>query len=92
MSKKRTNGLPPQVYRGKSAYELRIYLGKNSPRKAIRLCDLTAPMSEIWAKYEQHTQDTVKSIAWLLRNHQNSPQIKKNQQEASKRMHSKLTE
>lgn len=78
MPKKRTNGLPPNVYKGKSAYELRIYLGKSAPRKAIRICAIDAPMSEIWKAYEQHTKRKVKTLAWLLVEYQASSQYSGN--------------
>lgn len=45
--------MPPRVYRGKSAFEWH-------PREggAVRLCDLDAKESEVWAAYEKATADT----------------------------------
>lgn len=74
--KKRTDGLPDYVYRGKSAYELRIYLGKNAPRKCIKLCPLDAPMSEVWREYERHTKEQLKTLRWLLRAFESSEQYR----------------
>jgi len=74
--KKRSDGLPPYVYRGKSAYELRIYIGKNAPRKCIKLCALDAPLSEIWRSYEAQTKEQIKTLRWLLREFEGSEQYK----------------
>jgi len=78
MPKKRTNGLPQYVYRGRSAYDLHIYNGKNHPRKVIRLCDLDSPMSEIWQAYELLHQREMISLSWLLGEYEKSIQFNSN--------------
>ena len=78
MPKKRTNGLPPYVYRGRSAYDLHIYSGKGVARKVIRLCDLNTPMSEIWRAYELHHHRTIKTLSWLFSEYKKSSQFNDN--------------
>ena len=52
MGRRRRNprdyGLPPRVYRGRSAYELRLKNGR-----CIRLCPLDASFAEVWQKYRE---------------------------------------
>lgn len=84
MPKKRTNGLPPYVYAGRSAYDLHIYNGKGHPRKVIRLCSLNSPMSEIWHAYEQYNKHEILNLDWLLRKYMKSEQFNKNTTETIK--------
>jgi len=78
MPKKRTNGLPPYVYPGRSAYDLHIYNGNGNPRQVIRLCNLDTPMSEIWRAYELYHQQQTQSLGWLLDKYQKSEQFNNN--------------
>jgi integrase len=78
MPRKRTNGLPPYVYRGRSAYDLHIYNGKGLPRQVIRLCDIDIPMSEIWRAYELFHSQNIMNLDWLLMEYQKSDLFHKN--------------
>lgn len=70
--KKRTNGLPPYVYKRKTGYQMRIYAGKGNPMRAVDLCPADAPISEVWRCYEKHIKHTVKNLSWLLTEYQKS--------------------
>lgn len=63
--RKKTN-LPPYVYRGKSAYEYRPYLGRGLKRQGIRLCGLDAPTSRVWAEWESLQGKPAQTLLWLL--------------------------
>lgn len=79
MAKKRKRrSLPPYVYRGKSAYELRLYKGKGVPMRTIKLCKLDVPISEVWLRYEEHQSETVKNLSWLLKEYSISDEFKEN--------------
>lgn len=78
MPKKRTNGLPPYVYAGRSAYDLHICSGKGHPRKVIRLCNLNTPMSEIWRAYELYNRREIQNLDWLLTEYIKSAQFNQN--------------
>jgi hypothetical protein len=78
MPRKRTNGLPPYVYRGRSAYDLHIYNGKGLARQVIRLCDGDIPMSEIWRTYELFHSQNIMNLNWLLMEYQKSVLFHKN--------------
>lgn len=79
MAKRRKNrSLPPYVYRGKSAYELRLYRGKGVPMRTIKLCKLDVPISEVWLRYEEHQSETVKNLTWLLNEYSLSEEFKAN--------------
>lgn len=60
--------MPAYVYRGRSAYEWKPYLGPGVPRKTYRLCPLTSPISVVWDRWEE-LQTTVAphTLEWLLR-------------------------
>jgi len=63
--RKKTN-LPPYVYRGKSAYEYRPYLGRGLKRQGIRLCGLDAAISRVWAEWESLQGKPPQTLLWLL--------------------------
>jgi len=84
MPKKRTNGLPPYVYLGRSAYEFHVYRGKGKPQKVVRLCNINTPMSEIWRAYELYNHRAIKSLAWLLSEYRRSEQFNDNVQNSIK--------
>lgn len=51
--------MPPRVYRGRSAYELKTRQGKT-----IRLCDLTCTNSQVWAEYERFIADHILALTF----------------------------
>ena len=71
------NGLPPYVYRGRSAYEYKPYLGKGVLRPTIRLAPLDAPVSEVWAAWEERQErpNAKRTLRWLLTAYRDSPQF-----------------
>lgn len=75
--KRRSDKLPPYVYKRKSRYELRVYVGKNQPMKAVYLCQPDAPISEVWQAYERLQHEKVINLRWLLNEYRQSPQFKK---------------
>ena len=64
------NKLPPYTYPRprRSAYCFRPYVKGQKHRPEFKLCDLDAPLSELWAAYERMTQGREKThnIRWLL--------------------------
>lgn len=77
MGRKRHNRkderLPKYVYRGKSAYEYRPYRA-GQKREVHRLCDLNSTTLQVWAAYEELTNDhrvvkehTLESLSNLYR-------------------------
>ena len=67
MKNRKDDRLPKYVYRGKSAYEFKPYLGPGIARQTIRLCGLNVPISEVWEAYEKlHSPQKEKTIGWLL--------------------------
>lgn len=75
--KRRNDKLPPYVYKRKSRYELRVYIGKGQPMKAVYLCAPDAPISEVWKAYEEHRHEKVINLRWLLTQYRDSPQFNK---------------
>ena len=80
--KRRTDGLPPYVSIKKrqktdDVYVLRLYRGSNEPMQSITLCSVKAPISQVWAEYEKHTQRKIKNLRWLLTEYQNSAAFEK---------------
>jgi len=74
--KRRNDKLPPYVYKRKSRYELRVYIGKGQPMQAIYLCHPDAPLSEVWKAYELLNKDEVKTLSWLLNKYLDSESFK----------------
>lgn len=65
---KKNQGLPPYVYKGKSSYEYKPYMGKGIKRPTIKLCPLKSKTSTVWSAWEQHQgTDTAApyTIDWL---------------------------
>lgn len=75
---KRTDVLPPYVYKRAKCYVLRSYLGVGEPMRSIQLCPLTSPISEVWAQYEKHKTNKVKNLRWLLSEYAQSINFTKN--------------
>lgn len=75
--KRRNDSLPPYVYKRKYYYELRVYTGKNQKMQAFKLCPANAAISEVWRAYEEHRQEKIKNLRWLLDSYRTSPQFKK---------------
>jgi len=75
---KRDNKLPPYVYLRKSGYVMRVYIGKNQPMKAIKLCSASAPISEVWKQYELNKSNNLQTLSWLLREYESSDSFKGN--------------
>lgn len=68
--------LPPYVYRGKSAYEWRPYQGRGVKLACVRLCPLSAPISEVWAAWERQQAQFVHNLAWLLTSYRDSREFR----------------
>lgn len=68
--KKSTSKLPPGVYRDRSRYAYKKYLGKENGKtkwgKPVRIASLDAPLSEVWKVYEQITGESRDTLKWLL--------------------------
>lgn len=68
--KKSTSKLPPGVYRDRSRYAYKPYLGKENGKtkwgKPVRLAALDAPLSEVWKAYELATGKRTDTLTWLL--------------------------
>ncbi len=75
--KRRTDKLPPYVYKRKHGYVLRLYTGKDRPMKSVTLCPADAAISEIWQKYEELKQNKTKNLRWLLYDYKASAQFLK---------------
>ena len=68
--------LPPYCYKGRSAIDYKPYLGKGVKRPTIRLCDIDAPLSEVWAAWERLQEaDNHGTLAWLLSEYRESPEF-----------------
>jgi integrase len=70
MAKSKRGNLPPRVYRDRSRYVYREYLGRENGKakrgKPIRLCALDAPLSEVWREWERVQGQSSDSLRWLL--------------------------
>lgn len=75
--KKRTDKLPPYVYKRKHGYVLRIYIDKETPMRSVRLCPADAPLSQVWQEYEKLKQGQQKTLRWLLYEYKGSKQYQK---------------
>lgn len=81
MPRKRKNPddikLPPDWYRGKSAYEYRPK-GQDKRRRTVAKIDLTATLEKIWQKHLEVTEnDPTGTLRWLLSEYQNSMEYAK---------------
>jgi integrase len=78
--KKENAKLPPRVYKDRSRYYYRPYLGREDgkPRygKFIRLCGLDASLAEVWAAYESVVNEDKNSLDWLVGEYMASEQHK----------------
>lgn len=74
--KKSTSKLPKGVYRDRSRYAYKPYLGKENGKnkwgKPVRLAALDAPLSEVWKAYELITGERTDTLKWLLTEYNNS--------------------
>ncbi len=74
--KRKWPNLPPYVYPGRWAYEFKPYLGAGVKRPTIRLCPLSAPISQVWDAWEQRQQkEDTGTLNWLLREYLESPEF-----------------
>lgn len=77
--KKGNHKLPPHVYKDRSRYYYRPYLGavngKAKYDKPVRLAALDAPLSQVWKAYEIATGETTDTLKWLLKKYLQSPQF-----------------
>lgn len=68
--KKSNSKLPKGVYRDRSRYAYKPYLGKVNGKtkwgKPVRLAALDAPLSEVWKAYELITGRRTDTLKWLL--------------------------
>lgn len=82
MARKRTqqnhHALPKYVYIWRGWYTYREHLGQGKLGKYIKLCPETAPLSEVWQRYESITCIGAprKTLDWLMRQYLDSPQFK----------------
>ncbi len=74
--KRRTENLPPYVYKRSKHYIRRIYTGVNQPMRSVILCPIDAPVSEVWRVYEKQTQCQIKTLRWLLHNYTDTDTFK----------------
>ncbi len=78
--KKANEKLPERVYRDRSRYFYRPYLGRenNQPKygKPIRLCGLDASTAEVWQAYEALMNKDNNTLDWLLTTYLKSEQFK----------------
>lgn len=82
--KKRSNGLPPYVYKRKSGYQLRVYRGKGQKMGGVMLCPADAPMSEVWKCYENQMKKEVLNVSWLLDKYFESNEFKSKESSTQK--------
>lgn len=72
--------LPPRVYKDRSRYFYRPYLGRENGQpkygKPIRLCGLDATVSEIWQAYERLLNKDNDTLLWLVGEYLKSGQFK----------------
>lgn len=73
--RKSGHGLPPYVYKGKSAYEWRLR-DPGMKTKCIRLCSLNEPISAVWKAWEDAQSRPSFTLGWLLREYEKSAQFK----------------
>lgn len=70
------NKLPPHVYRDRSRYAFKPYLGRVDGRRKygrpIRLCDLDASLAEVWQAYEAAVTKDYDTLRWLLTTYNDS--------------------
>lgn len=81
MDRKKENAkLPPRVYKDRSRYFYRPYLGRENGQpkygKPIRLCGLDATVSEIWQAYERLMNKDNDTLLWLVGEYLKSGQFK----------------
>jgi len=66
--------LPPDVYRGKAAYEWRPKDDSGQRSKAIKLCPLSTPIGTVWKHYlDKRETDQTDTLRWLLNQYLASP-------------------
>lgn len=74
--KKSNSKLPPGVYRDRSRYAYKPYLGKENGKtkwgKPVRLASLDAPLSEVWKAYELITGERTDTLKWMLEKYHKS--------------------
>jgi integrase len=81
MARKRTesqhHALPKYVYIRRGWYIYREHFGKGKLGKDIKLCPESAPISEVWQRYESITCINAlrKTLDWLMNQYLNSPQF-----------------
>lgn len=82
MARKRTeaqhHALPKYVYIWRGWYTYREHIGKGKLGKYIKLCPESAPISEVWQRYESITCTGAprKTLDWLMLQYLDSPQFK----------------
>ncbi len=68
--KKGNDKLPPRVYKDRSRFYYRPYLGREAGRpkygKPIRLCGLDSSTAEVWHAYENLLSKDNNTLDWLL--------------------------
>lgn len=73
-------GLPPGVYRKRSGFIYRKYLGviDGKPRfaKDVYLCSTTATTAQLWTAYEVATGEQVNTLRWMLKQYHASQQFR----------------
>ncbi len=80
-TRKRENSkLPPRVYKDRSRFYYRPYLGRENGKpkygKFIRLCGLDASIAEVWAAYENVVNKENNTLDWLIGKYLESDQYK----------------
>ena len=74
-------GLPRYVFRARSAYWYKPWLGRVDGKqrwgKTIRLADDTVPMSELWSIWEQLGSAPKDTVRWMLDLYLGSPQFER---------------
>lgn len=78
--KKSNSKLPPGVYKDRSRYAYKKYLGKENGKtkwgKPVRVASLDAPLSEVWKSYELITGERTDTLKWLLTQYNSSTAFK----------------
>lgn len=78
--KRENSKLPPRVYKDRSRYYYRPYLGRENGKpkygKFIRLCGLDASIAEVWAAYENVINKKDNTLDWLVNKYLESDQYR----------------